>query len=391
MLDANCSELSRTALPSGRDTMGLPLAQDLNGDTTSEYAFGEAMSAANQGALLARQGTSAAYWASLPWGYPSYWNMGPSGANVVGDQGVDTVLSDWDGHLAVIDNGTSTIAAQTDFWASDGEHAFGHVTLADVIGTTALEAIVWGYSKGTVTVFTPSTMTRTWQSASLKALYGDFAYGSGPAVGDLDGDGAPEVVVASYGATADVYAFDPKHQATGSTCKYRFDPGGRFTYTSPVIGDVDGSGRKSVVVTSASDGVVSVMKAGASSGCTPGGTVIWRYTIKPGEGSAFSPVLYDVNGDGALDVIAASQTRLVVLDVRNRAVLATFDDATATFSPSAAVVDLDSASATSTGAHELWVSGWRNGTVYRLTLPDSAKTATEWNTFGGSPARTGAR
>jgi hypothetical protein len=145
-----------------------------------------------------------------------------------------------------------------------------------------------------------------------------------------------------------------------------------------------------VVAISASDGVVSVMKAGAT-GCTVGGTLVWQYTIKPGEGSAFSPVLYDVNGDGTLDVIAASKTRVVVLDVRNRGVLYTFEDSTATFSPSGVVVDAESSSSTSTGVHELWVTGWRNGRVYRLTLPNTAAANTEWTTFGGSPARTGAQ
>ncbi len=392
VLNNNCVEQSRTSLPAGRDTQGFPLVQDLNNSASSaEYAFGEGMSTPNQGALIARTGASASYWSAMPWGYPGFWNMGPSGADLVGNSNPDTLLADWDGHLAVVGNNSTTVAAQTDFWASDGEHAFGHVALADVIGTTALEAVVFGYTKGTVTAFTGSTLAKAWQSASLRTLYGDFAYGTGPAIGDLDGDGNAEIVVTTYGSTSDVYAFSPKTQATGSTCKYRFDPGGMFTYTSPVIGDVDGSGRKSVVTISSSDGVVSVMKAASSTGCTAGGTIVWQYTIKAGEGSAFAPLLYDVNGDGTLDVIAASQTRLVVLDVRNRTLLHTFDDSSATFAPSAVVVDSDSGSATSTGAHELWVTGWRNSKVYRINLPVTADAPTEWNTFGGAPARTGAR
>ena len=88
-----------------------------------------------------------------------------------------------------------------------------------------------------------------------------------------------------------------------------------------------------------------------------------------------------------LDVIAASNTRLEVIDVKNRSVLASFDDSTATFAPSAIVVD----AATPNGVRELYVSGWRNSKVYRLTLPAVATSTNDWPTFMGGNTRTGAR
>jgi hypothetical protein len=175
----------------------------------------------------------------------------------------------------------------------------------DLDGT--LEAVVAGSTLGTVIVLNANTLSLQWKSAALKTLYGDAPYGSGPAVGNLDGDARPEIVVASRGTSSDVYAFDVS-SASGAVCEHRFDPGGVFTYTSPVIGDVDGSGAKSIVVISSSDSVVSVMKA-ATPGCTTaGGRVVWQHTIKVGDRSSFTPALYDVNGDGVLDVIAASNT-----------------------------------------------------------------------------------
>jgi hypothetical protein len=278
------------------------------------------------------------------------------------------------------------VLASYSSWATDGDNAFGTVPLADVDSDGTLEAVVFGYTRGIVNVLNANDLTSQWKSASLKTLYGDSAYGGGPAIGDLDGDGRPEIVVATSGTTSDVYAFDVTAPA-GSTCKYRFDPGGRFVYTSPVIGDVDGSGRRSVITIGSLDGVVSVMKANGAGCNATASTLVWQHTIKAGDTSVFTPVLYDVNGDGTLDVIAASRTRLVILDVRNRAVLAQFEDPTANFAPSAAVADAQPGST----VRELYVTGWRNGRVYRINLPASATSANVWPAYMGGNTRTGSR
>jgi len=144
---------------------------------------------------------------------------------------------------------------------------------------------------------------------------------------------------------------------------------------------------KSIITLSSTNSVLSVMKAGTPGCATAGGTIVWQHTIKVGDGAAFTPVLYDVNGDGVLDVIAASSTRLEVIDVRNRSVLLSFDDATAAFSPTAVIANADTAS----GVRELYVSGWKNSKVYRLTLPATATSTIDWPTFMGSNARTGAK
>lgn len=378
------AEVNRFASGNGRQILGIPLAENLDGTGTSEQLFGEAMPVTASGAFFARNGDSTARWTSMPYGYPGYWNMGPSSANVTGSTGQEVLLADWDGNVRLLSSAGAVLASYN-MWTTDTDNPFGTVPLADVDGDGTLEAVLFGYSRGMVVVLNADTLTAQWKSGAMKTLTGDAAYGSSPAVGDLDGDGRAEIVVATFGTTSDLYAFDVT-MPQGSSCKYRFPSGGRYTYISPAIGDVDGTGRRSVVSVSSSNSVVKVMKANGSGCNAAASTLVWQYQIAA-EGSAFSPVLYDVNGDGTLDVIAASKTRVVVLDVRNRRVLAEFVDSTATFSPSGAVANAQTGGAD----RELYLSGWRNGKVYRVNLPASATSATEWPAFMGGNTRTGSR
>lgn len=373
----------------GRNVMGLPLAEELVGGGTQEYVFGEPLPARLNAGVFARNGSSTGLWTSMPWGYATYWSMGPASADVLpGVAGNEVVIADWDGNVKLLTGSSGAVLASYNTWSSDSDHAFGHVTLADLDLDGALEAVVVGTTLGTVIALDAESMTLQWKSTTLKTQYGDFPYGSGPAVGNIDGDARPEIVVATRGTTSDIYVFDVA-QPTGAVCEHRFNPGGSFTYTSPVIGDVDGSGVKSIITLSSTDSVLTVMKA-ATPGCTtPGGRIVWQHTIKAGDFAAFTPVLYDVNGDGTLDVIAASAHRLQLIDVRNRRVLMTFDDAAVStmFSPSAVIGDADPAST----LRELYVPGNRNSKVYRLTLPATATSTNDWTTFMGNNARTGAR
>jgi uncharacterized repeat protein (TIGR01451 family) len=385
---ASGAELSTFNSGLGRNLMGLPLAEDLVAGGGLEYLTGEPLPVSANASLIARAGSSSSLWASTPYGYASYWNMGPASADVLsGSPGVEVLLADWDGDLRLLRGDTGAVLSSYNTWTSNADHAFGHPVLADVDGDGTLEAVVVGYSRGQVLVLNPEvspTMTLQWSSAPLVTLMGDRPYGSGPAVGDLDGDGKPEIIVSTYGTTADVYAFSVA-QAQGSTCRYRFHPGGRSTYLSPVVGDVDGSGTKSVVVMSSNTGTLSIFKAGAA-GCTSGAAPVWQHQIQAGDVSSFTPVLYDVNGDGVLDVIAATNKRLEVIDVKNRVVLLYFTDSTAAFMPTAVIGDADG-----NGVRELYVPGWSNSKVYRLRLPAAATSTQDWPTFMGGNARTGAR
>ncbi len=380
-------ELNTFSPGTGRNVMGLPLAEQLTGNNNStlEYVFGEPLPLPQDAGVYARTGASGPLWASIPYGYGAYWNMGPSSANVSGNGAMEVVIADWNGNVKLLTGASGGVQASYNTWITDADHAFGHVAIADVDGDATLEAVIAGNILGTVMVLNADTLTRQWKSGPLKTLYGDFPFGSGPAVANIDADARAEIVVATRGTTGDIYAFDVS-LPTGSTCEHRFHPGGIVSASSPVIGDVDGSGKKSIIAVS-STSVLSVMKTGTPGCAVAGGTIVWQHTIKAGERSSFTPILYDVTGDGVLDVIAASNTRIEIIDVRNRNVVLTHDDPTAAFSPSGAVANADDNSA----VRELYISGWKNSKVYRFNLPATATSTNDWPTFMGNNARTGAR
>ncbi|MBK8978988.1 MAG: VCBS repeat-containing protein [Planctomycetes bacterium] len=116
-----------------------------------------------------------------------------------------------------------------------------------------------------------------------------------PAVGDLDGDGAPEVVTISYQSLFAFHADGTPVQGFPFDVAAAYDA--RFSYQSPVLADID------------RDGFLEIVTA-----ChrTASGCYVFRHdgTLQPGWPKSFGstwtycpPSVADVNGDGTLDIV----------------------------------------------------------------------------------------
>ncbi|GAB4137121.1 MAG: hypothetical protein Fur0037_02040 [Planctomycetota bacterium] len=116
----------------------------------------------------------------------------------------------------------------------------------------------------------------------------DLGIYHGPATGDLDGDGRPELVMTSYDGI--VRCVDPRD----GTVEWKVETGDRYFMAPPAIGDVDGDGRLEVVALS--------QRATLLSGK---GQIRWSVPVSP-PGSYLAadrgPSLADLDGDGHLDV-----------------------------------------------------------------------------------------
>ena len=203
----------------------------------------------------------------------------------------------------------------TSGWGADQiEFARSAVTLADLDADGILEYIVPGlrryansatYYNTELLVYAPNGQRwRGWEtpaSGTSPLSNMDWRMLQAPAIGDLNGDKQPDIVVTTQDGW--VRAYTPAKQLLWS-----FDYAqGRLQYASePVIGDVDGDGWNEVLFGTfdanlSNVGTFSVWILGHNGSIKPGAPLA---VDAPGITSA--PALADLDSDGKLEIAAAN-------------------------------------------------------------------------------------
>jgi hypothetical protein len=198
---------------------------------------------------------------------------------------------------------TPSFAAHQDFGTGAAPRS---VTVGDVNGDGKLDLAVANYSGDTVSVLLNTTAPGA--ATPSFAAKQDFATGFNPRsvkMGDLNGDGKLDLVVANNGsATVSVLLNTTAPGAATPSFAAKQDFGTGSKPISVTVGDLNGDGKLDLVVANSFESSVSVLlNTTAPGAATP--SFAAKQNFGTG-GNPYSVTVGDLNGDGHLDLVVAN-------------------------------------------------------------------------------------
>ncbi|HEV8060414.1 MAG TPA: FG-GAP-like repeat-containing protein [Gemmataceae bacterium] len=200
---------------------------------------------------------------------------------------------------------TLSFATQQTFATGAGGDAYS-VAVADINGDGLPDLVVVNKQDNTVsvllntTVLGAATITPAFPQAATAAIGSQvFAV----AVGDINGDGKPDLVVSNFGASTVSVLMNttPPGSTTPSFAPPQTFATGFARFVT--LGDLNGDGLPDIIVANAGNNTVSVLLNTTTPGSTTASFAA-QQTFAAGS-APISVALADVNGDGELDLIVA--------------------------------------------------------------------------------------
>ena len=198
---------------------------------------------------------------------------------------------------------SSSFAAAVDYKTGLGPTS---VAIGDIDGDGKPDLVIADYNAKTISVLRNKASVNVIDTNSLAAKV-DFATGTGPyalAIGDLNGDGKPEIVVANQGSnTISVFANSASSGTiltTSLAAKVDVASGGESPYYIS-IANIDGDDKPDIVTANLVQNNLSVIKNVYSSGTISSASFAGAVSFATGN-SPFSVSIADMDGDGKPDL-----------------------------------------------------------------------------------------
>ncbi len=318
--------------PALRTTPGAQVAiGDLDGDGWNEIVTCASDSTDNQGPLIAFRHDGTLFWRATD---PSAQcgQAAPAIADLNGDGTPEVFV-----RYTVLDGTTGELEWQHDCvgtggWATSAHSPCDYTTAADLDGDGQLELV-----GGNVAYHADGT--------TLYDRSADFLDGY-PAVGDLDLDGTPEVVVIQSAFHPSPYAGDHWLRALNADGTDRFGPidlNAGHAPAADVTADTVGGGGPPTIANVDDDPEPEITSAGAYAYAVfdPDGSLLWSSLSDDRSSRKTGSSVFDFDGDGAAEVVYNDQYWLRVYDGRDGTVRFCQCNTSATLWEYPVIVDVD--------------------------------------------------